>query len=301
MILRSILAVAAAFVFPAMAAAQVTVAERLDLSQPVVVEATLGAEGHFVEGGFPEVSLAALEHAISIGADQVRLPSHLTKDGHYVLMYGIALNATTNVEDVFPEGAAARYGKVSGERSDYIEDYTLEEIRTLALTGGSDGGVHPVPTLEEALAIIDGRVLGRIRLMAYDLDALEVIFETYGIDGLMLSTAVDERWLEEASAATGVKVSVSLAYARDPVAKLEAFCATYGPALAEVSTRFLRTITPNLLAKAEELGVRVKIWQGAADNLLTAGDSAPWEAALASGATSFETAHPTLLLEMLGR
>ncbi len=164
MITTAILAMA----LPVSGAGQVTAVDRLAADQPPFVEATLGAEGHYVEGGYPEVSLAAIEHAISVGADMIRLPIHLTGDGHYVLMFGVSMNATTNVEEVFPNGASARLGKVSGARSDFIEDYTLAEIRQLRLTGGTDGGEHFVPTLDEALALINGQALARLNIRSFD-------------------------------------------------------------------------------------------------------------------------------------
>lgn len=286
---------------PAAAFAQMTVESRFAPGQPPLVEATLGAEGHFQEAGLPEVSLAAIAHAIDVGADMVGLPVHVTKDGELVLMYGFTMNATTDVEEVFPNGSASRGLPAKGARKDAIADYTLAEIKQLQLTDGLGGGTHQVPTLDEALGLIDGRILATLVLKAYDREALLAVLEKHGTSNIIVDSGMNVRWIADIASAADVSVSMRVAYITDPVAYLDKVHGEYGPALVMISTRFLRGITPELIDRAAALGVRIGTWQGAADNFLTQGDATRWQDALESGATVFTTAHPTLLLEMLGR
>lgn len=89
----------------------------------------------------PENSIAAIEHSIKSGVDIVELDLQLTKDSVLILMHDSKLDRTTTGK-----------GKVC--------DWTLDSIRTLKLKNGC--GIrtkHPVPTLEEALAVTKGKVL----------------------------------------------------------------------------------------------------------------------------------------------
>jgi glycerophosphoryl diester phosphodiesterase len=91
--------------------------------------------------GFPENSLPAIESAIRIGADIVEVDVGRTKDGEFVLMHDTTLDRTTTGT-----------GKVS--------DHTLSEIRTYSLRSGYGGvTIYRVPTLEEAMLAVKGRVL----------------------------------------------------------------------------------------------------------------------------------------------
>lgn len=88
-----------------------------------------------------ENSLPAIENSIKMGVDIVELDIQRTKDGHLILMHDRTLNRTTT-------GA----GKVS--------DWTLDSIRTLQLKNGCS--IHTkekVPTLEEALLLMKGKIL----------------------------------------------------------------------------------------------------------------------------------------------
>ena len=41
--------------------------------------------------------------AFASGADFLELDVVMTKDGHLIVMHDLTLNATTNVEEIFPE------------------------------------------------------------------------------------------------------------------------------------------------------------------------------------------------------
>jgi glycerophosphoryl diester phosphodiesterase len=81
-----------------------------------------------------------LQRAIDIGADQIEIDAQLTKDGHLILMHDSTVDRTTNGT-----------GKVA--------DLTFAEIRQLDAGSG-----ERVPTLEEALALANGKVILQIEL-----------------------------------------------------------------------------------------------------------------------------------------
>lgn len=88
----------------------------------------------------PENTLRAIRRAIALGADQVEIDVQLTRDGHLVLMHDATVDRTTNGT-----------GKVA--------DLTIAEIRQLDAGHGEQ-----VPTLEEVLALADGKITPQIEL-----------------------------------------------------------------------------------------------------------------------------------------
>jgi glycerophosphoryl diester phosphodiesterase len=89
----------------------------------------------------PENSLLAIENAIRMGVDIVELDVQRTKDGQFILMHDATLDRTTTGK-----------GKVS--------DRTLDSIQTLRLKNGcAIRTKEKVPTLEEALLLMKGRIL----------------------------------------------------------------------------------------------------------------------------------------------
>ncbi len=88
-------------------------------SPPKIVIAHRGASGYL-----PEHTLPAYALAHGMGADFIEPDLVLTKDGHLICLHDIYLQATTNVEQLFPDRA----------RDDgrwYAADFTLEETRRL--------------------------------------------------------------------------------------------------------------------------------------------------------------------------
>ena len=84
-----------------------------------IVIAHRGASGYL-----PEHTLPAYALAHGMRADYIEPDLVLTRDGHLICLHDIHLQATTNVEQVFPDRA----------REDgrwYAADFTLEEIRRL--------------------------------------------------------------------------------------------------------------------------------------------------------------------------
>ena len=89
----------------------------------------------------PENSLPAIENAIQMGVDVIELDVQRTRDGQFILMHDPTLDLTTT-------GAGA------------ISEWPLDSIQTLRLKNGcAIKTKEKVPTLEEALLLMKGRIL----------------------------------------------------------------------------------------------------------------------------------------------
>lgn len=289
--------------FPAQQAAQAqsssqaraSIVERLGQESPPLIIAHR-ANG----GGYPENSLAGIQHAIDTGVEMVRIDVQITGDQRYVLMHNYTLNATTNVEDLFPEEASRGSGNLSGARQDKISDYTLDEIKRLQLTDGQDGGTHSVPSLEDALALIDSRLLTAISIKSYELESLMAVLAGYPTGNLIITSTIDPNWTQEVAAATGIKASVSgsIRFKYDPVGALEGLVEKFGSELVLVGVN-MAWVTPELVERAADLGVRLSAYLGASDHALKNGDVSAWNDAMRRGISVFETDYPNTLRDLL--
>lgn len=115
-----------------------------------VVIAHRGASGYL-----PEHTLAAYAAAYAQGADYLEPDLVMTRDGHFLCLHDLTLDATTNAAERFPDRA----------REDgmwYAADFTLEEIRTLEARERSTRRFPQgrsrffVPTLEELIELTQG-------------------------------------------------------------------------------------------------------------------------------------------------
>ena len=101
---------------------------------------------------YPENSLEAYISAWRIGAFSADVDIHKTKDGYWVAMHDDTVSRTTNV-------AVAQKENPLLPTSTKVSDWTLEELRQLRLV--DDYGKvtpYPIPTLQEILHAIDGRM-----------------------------------------------------------------------------------------------------------------------------------------------
>ncbi len=116
----------------------------------MIVIAHRGASGYL-----PEHTIPAYAVAHGMGADYIEPDLVLTSDGHFICLHDIHLEATTNVEEVFPDRA----------REDgrwYAADFTVEEIGRLEAAERLDGrfpkgvGRFRVPTFAEMIELVQG-------------------------------------------------------------------------------------------------------------------------------------------------
>src|SRR5689334_9888215 len=119
--------------------------------------------------GAPENSLPAFEQAIGHGADMIELDVMRTSDGQLVLMHDTTVDRTTNGT-----------GSVASK--------TLAQIKALRLKKGLGGAQaeitdQQVPTLKEALQLIDNRALINLdKAWGYRDQILQELVETGTIE-----------------------------------------------------------------------------------------------------------------------
>ena len=84
-----------------------------------IVIAHRGASGYI-----PEHTFSGAVMAYASGADYLELDVVMTKDGHLIVMHDLTLDATTNVEDVFPDRA-------NNKNKYNVVDFSLNEIKKM--------------------------------------------------------------------------------------------------------------------------------------------------------------------------
>jgi len=95
----------------------------------------------------PENTLVAVSSAIRIGADMVEVDVTLTSDGRLVCIHDETLDRTTNGTGI-------------------VQDHSLAELRRLDAGSWFSREFHNarIPTLEEVLELVDGRILLNIEI-----------------------------------------------------------------------------------------------------------------------------------------
>ena len=144
-----------------------------------LVIAHRGASGYM-----PEHTFSGAVMAYALGADYLELDVVMTKDGHLIVMHDLTLDATTNVEDVFPD-------KVNKKVKYNVIDLNLNEIKMLKVHERSsrqpNDAVFPsrfpievqifeIPTLDEMILLVKGlsKSYGRVMGLYIELKAPEV-------------------------------------------------------------------------------------------------------------------------------
>lgn len=269
--------------------------------EPIVI-----AHRSAVMGGFPENTLAWIEYGIWRGVDALHINLQRTADDRYVLMHDNTLNRTTDVQDVYPDGPPGGPTRVQRGGRDYVADYTYEEITRLTVEIGDNGKSHRVPTMEEAIDLVDGRALVVLGLKSYELESLAKALEGNSKQNLLLFdlyySGTDQSKLRDLSAVSGIGVAVSLFRSRDYHKDLNGISDQLGEALKMVSVSS-KYLTPDFVTRSEELelGIILSGWNGPEDAaLVNDTDPEPWLSALRAGFAAFSD-QPDMVLKILDR
>ena len=78
-------------------------------------------------GYLPEHTLAGYAYAYAQGADYLEPDVVITRDGHAIALHDLYLDAVTDVRERFP-------GRARGDGLNYVVDFTLQELRSLAVS-----------------------------------------------------------------------------------------------------------------------------------------------------------------------
>ena len=298
MVVKFILALAAtlSLLIPNLTLAQVSMADRLAPGQsPVIV-----ADGRMRDVDFPDDSLAAFRWAIDRGVDMLVVNVQRTGDDKYIVLNEATLTRSTNVRDSYPKGAPRRDPGDAAARWHLVADYTLEEIKQLRLLDPK-GGDHPVPTLEETLDLIDGRILAVLNLKGYDVESLSALLKSRETEGLLLNDRDDLPNLRAITEATGIGAWSGVFDAHDPMAALEERMRRFGSDMKVIDVESDQ-LNPDFVARAEQLGVRLCLrGMGWEDVALTGGNTKPWLEAFDGPTALFMTEYPDTVLGLMGR
>jgi glycerophosphoryl diester phosphodiesterase len=111
----------------------------------------------------PENTLAAFRLATRLRADGVELDVHLTAEGVPIVIHDKSVNRTTNARGVVARCTVQELQSL--DAGSWFERRLARRARTLAmtrrLTGSSFAG-EPLPTLEDALSLLESAALERI-------------------------------------------------------------------------------------------------------------------------------------------
>jgi glycerophosphoryl diester phosphodiesterase len=107
----------------------------------------------------PENTLPAYRLAIKQGATLVEQDLNITKDGVLACIHDGSLEATTDVEQVFPDRFTMKTVKGQQVKTWMISDFTVAEIKTLkaGFRNGQSAEPTTIPTWQEAIDEIRGK------------------------------------------------------------------------------------------------------------------------------------------------
>ncbi len=197
------------------------------------------------EGNAPENTLLGIERAIEDGADAVELDIRATADGALVLMHDDTLERTTGD----PRAVAS---------------VTLEALRALRCGGPQGHPPQPIPTLEEALAALDGRID-----VVIDIPAPDGRIEAQVAEAVRRAGAADWTWFTPSSEAEAVlmlrlcpdvPVVYDCTHEPRPFEEMAALMAAAVRLGARGINPVHTSLTPEVVARARELGLEVACW-----------------------------------------
>ena len=179
-------------------------------SQKKLIIAHRGASGYLPEHTLPSAALA-----FAMRADFLELDLVLTKDEQLIVMHDLTLNATTNVEEIFPE-------RSDKDGNFFPMEFNLEEIKKLSVNERSKNfgsgqefvgrfpneyNIFEVPTLEEIIKLVRGLKKSFGRMMGlyieikgyaihqrYNLNPVEKLLEM--LDKYDYREASDPIWIQ---------------------------------------------------------------------------------------------------------
>jgi len=218
----------------------------------------------------PENTLPAIRAAIDLGVDYVEVDVQQTKDSAFVLMHNSTVDARTN-------GTGA------------VRDLTLAQIRALdaGIRFDSSFAGTRVPTFDEALALMRGKVAAYVDIKNAPPDSIAVILRR----NEMLASVV---YAHPAALAAMRRVEPALRpmpeYPGAPEA-VAALADSLRPDVIAISS--LRRLTPEAVAACHAAGAKVFLDIMASDN------PEGWNFALSCGVDGLQTDRPAELIAFL--
>lgn len=193
-----------------------------------------GARGHIAENTLPSI-----QKALDLGVDGVEIDIFRCASGELVVFHDATLEALTDTQG-------------------YIEQFSLDSLRKVSVLGG-----YQIPTLEEVLDLIDGKVFlnielkgGQTALLTHVL--LKTYFEKSGSswrsDKILISSF---NWEElEAFYKVNTEVPIAILTEDDPLDAV-----AIGKQLKAVAINpNYKSLNPSLVKKLQQEGFAVYPW-----------------------------------------
>lgn len=260
--------------------ANVVVRARIAALAPAANLAHRGSGPTRLQSPFPENSLAAYRHAMTVGADGIELDVELTRDGRLLVMHDDTLDRTSTCVGC-------------------VSDYRLDDAQQCALVDGSGEPTDQrPPTLAEVYAALPDGALVNVELKVYGRCATP---ET-GADALARAAAAEIRRLGVARrtlvSSFEEEALVALKHA-DPTLYAALLIGSAGAAeVARAAALDLDAIHPiwsgvtaETVALARAAGLQVNLW--------TVNSRTYLAQALGKGPTAIITDEPDVLAELL--
>lgn len=218
--------------------------------------------------GIPENTLAAYERAIELGADFVEIDVRTTKDGHLVSIHNSTVDAYVT------DGTQGR-----------VSDMTLAELRALDIGSrvGPEWAGAKVPTVEEILALCQGRIGLYLDVKDAALEPLVALVNQYGMASRSLW------YIDSGQVASLRQLCAACIPMPDPGPEthLAALLDETKPPVVAAVWRFF---SPTFVAACHEAGALV---------IVDEQDASSWPEALAWGADGIQTDDPEGLIAYL--
>jgi len=213
----------------------------------------------------PENTLRSFRRAIELGVDYVECDVRLTKDRRLVVMHDETVDRTTNGRGT-------------------VRELTFDEVRALDAGKG-----ERVPTLEEVLETVRGKVLLQIELKGPRTAAPTIgTVRTMGMTREVMFVSFDLGRLRQVKRADPSLPTASL-FGRPG----SAACPRSIAVGADAISVFYKNLTWGLVEEAHRLGLKVAAW--------SPDEGAEWRAMIALGVDALATNRPDGLVAMLRR
>jgi glycerophosphoryl diester phosphodiesterase len=204
----------------------------------------------------PENTLRAFEAAVDLGADAVEFDVRMSADGHAVVVHDPAVDRTTDGHGL-------------------VRDLTLVELKGLRVrspNGREGGDQEEIPTLEETLALLSGRVAVDVEIKNipgepdHDADRQDVVDATLraldraGFSGAVLISSFNPSSIAHARAAAPDVPTGLLAVQAMPVVDALRLATEGGHGWVLPAARSVLEGGRDLVAAAHGAGLRLGTW-----------------------------------------
>ena len=244
----------------------------LDANSKVVLVAAHRA----AHNNYPENSIPSIKEAIRLGVDIVELDVKVTKDGVPVLMHDGTIDRTTTG---------------SGKPS----EYTYEELKLFRLIHEDDTTDQYVPTFDEALKLVKGKIMVDIDLKTDQLDPILADIKRNGVEDHVFFFDNDYEALQYIQDKSPALYLMPRAYSYEMA---DSAIVRFNPEVIHIDFKFY---TPEVVELIKSNNARVWINAlGIPDlSLGTKNEGAVMDKLLKHGANIIQTDQPELLLKAL--